>query len=512
MSAHGTSDSARSAAVILDRLDAYRALDAPTHGGRVLAYVYDSGRAELDDLAAAAMARVQAVNGLDPTAFPSVARLEADLVAFTRDALNGGDDVVGSITSGGTESCLLAVKTARDLWVASGGEGRPRLLAPVTVHAAFQKAAHYFGLALDLVPVDPATGAVRAADLIARLGPDVAIVVVSAPSYPHAALDPVAEVAAHAADQGAACHVDACIGGFALPWWPGVPAWDFRVPGVTSMSADLHKFGFAPKGASVLLHRGRDRHRAQFFATTRWPGYPVVNATLLGSKSAGPLSAAWAVVQHLGHEGYRVLTDRSREATEHLRGVVDAIPGLRVVGEPVAPLFAVAADEDVAPEARIDPHHWADAVRRRGWMLQQQPGLTQSDGTTLPRTTHLTITPVTADHLPALSEALIGAADEARGKPGVRLEELLVHLPEEVRAALAPGAPPASAEATARILTAVGIGADGTLPATAAPLTALIEALPPALVEPLLVAVIAGMLEPQPVHRVPEPVHRVEED
>jgi sphinganine-1-phosphate aldolase len=178
-------------AAILARLAELREADAPTHGGHVLSYVYDSGLAELDDLAAAAIRLVQPVNGLDPTTFTSVAVMEREVVGFARDLLNGDADVVGSVTTGGTESCLLAVKTARD---SSGGT---RLLAPVTVHAAFQKAAHYFGLQLDLVPV-AADGTIAAAALIERMGPDVALVVVSAPSYPHAAIDPVAEVAAAA--------------------------------------------------------------------------------------------------------------------------------------------------------------------------------------------------------------------------------------------------------------------------------------------------------------------------
>ncbi|MET0448757.1 MAG: aminotransferase class V-fold PLP-dependent enzyme, partial [Aeromicrobium sp.] len=315
---------------ILSRLAALREADAPTHGGHVLSYVYDSGLAELDQLAADAMRLVQPVNGLDPTTFTSVAVMERELVGFARDLLGGDQEVVGTITTGGTESCLLAVKTARDTYA---GTGRPRLLAPITVHAAFQKAAHYFGLELDLVPVS-SSGAVAADDLVARMGPDVALVVVSAPSYPHAALDPVVEVAAAALERGIPCHVDACIGGWVLPFWEGLPDWDLRVPGVTSLSADLHKFGYAPKGASVLLQRGRDRHRAQYFATTRWPGYPVVNPTMLGSKSAGPLAAAWAITQHLGVDGLSGLAQSCRRSTGALVELVSSIDGLRVVGAP----------------------------------------------------------------------------------------------------------------------------------------------------------------------------------
>lgn len=477
-------DGIRSDEILAD-LRALTADDAPTHGGSVLSYVYDAGIAGLDTLAHDAAGLVQSLNGLDPTTFPSVARLERDLLAFARPLFSGGEgdeSIVGSVTSGGTESCLLAVRTARDLWRAAGGEGRPRLVAPSTVHAAFHKAAHLFDLVLDLVPVDPATGAVDPDAVIRRFGPDVAIVVLSAPSYPFAVLDPIAQVAPRAADAGVAVHVDACIGGFALPWWPGLPAWDFRVPGVTSISADLHKYGYAPKGVSVLMHRGRDRHAAQYFATTRWPGYPVVNPTLLGSKPAGPLAAAWAITRALGVDGYGRLVERAREATHALVDAVSGCEGMRVVGSPTGPLFAVAADEDVAPERRVDPHHLADAVRARGFVLQQQPGLTQSDGSHLPHTTHLTVTPVTAERVPELVSALHAAADEVRGVPPVDAAPLV--------AALVAAASPREA------LAAIGVHAGDGLPTRQAPLTALIEAVPHDTAEGMLVALLAALIDP----------------
>lgn len=541
---------------VLQRLRALRAHDLPTHGGRVLSYVYDPGVAGLDELAAEAMRLVQPVNGLDPTAFPSVAALERDLIGFAREVFHGDQTVVGSVTSGGTESCMLAVRTARDLWRRRHrSDARPRLLAPVTAHAAFHKAAHCFDLRLDLLPVDPDTGALAAAALIDRLGSDVALVAVSAPAYPHGALDPIAEVAAAAADGGIACHVDACIGGWVLPWWSdgGHPLspWDFRVPGVTSLSADLHKYGYAPKGVSVLLHRGRDRHRAQYFATRRWPGYPVVNPTLLGSRSASALAAAWAIVQRLGHDGFAALAARTRRATDALAAALRGIPGLRIVGAPSGPLLALAADRTLPASTRVDPHHWVDRVRSRGWHLQQQPGLVQPDGTRLPPTAHLTVTPVTETALPELLPALRQAADEVRGK--------LPTNPAAVLAALAPmltppsGAPaasgiaavtavaagvraaPAAAEVRANpaaatpasgaptafvaadpasissadddgrldcatagaVLESLGLGGpQAGLPAETALLMSLIEALPAALVESLLVELLARLVEP----------------
>jgi glutamate/tyrosine decarboxylase-like PLP-dependent enzyme len=466
---------------ILARLADLRAADAPTHGGHVLSYVYDPGLAELDELAADAAKLMQPVNGLDPTTFGSVAALERDLLGFVRGLLHGDADVVGTVTTGGTESCLLAVKTARDAWLLRH-QGTPRLLMPVTGHAAFQKAAHYFGLTLDLVPVS-GDGTVAASDIESRLGDDVALVVVSAPSYPVAALDPVAEVAALTSPRGIPLHVDACIGGLVLPFWPGLPAWDFAVPGVTSVSADLHKYGYAPKGVSVLLQRGRDRQRLQYFATTRWPGYPVVNPTILGSKSAGPLAAAWAITHALGLPGFQRLADSTKRSTDALLAAVESIEGLRVLGTPTGPLFAVAADPSVPPELQVDPHHWADAARGLGFILQLQPAAAG-----LPPTTHLTITPVTESVLPDLLAVLTQAADAVRGIPHVDVTPLLAQLP--------PLTGPLDSDTAAVLLSGFGIGAGGALPDSLAPLLAIIEATPPPLAERLLTELLARLVEP----------------
>jgi sphinganine-1-phosphate aldolase len=484
---------------VLGRLADLRRQDAPTHGGRVLSYVYDSGLAELDALAREAAAAVQSLNALDPTTFPSVAAMERDVVRFARTMLHGDAEIVGSVTSGGTESCLLAVKTARDLrraTEATGSSAPPlTVVAPATVHAAFEKASHYLGLELVRVPVgDDGTCTVDA--LAGAMDDRTALVVVSAPSYPFAAMDPVADVARVAADRGIPVHVDACIGGWVLPWWgDDLPAWDFRVPGVTSISADAHKYGYAPKGASVLLHRGADRHAAQFFATTDWPGYPVVNPTMLGSRSAGPLAAAWALTERLGTEGYAALTARCRAATESLTATIAGIEGLRIVGRPTGPLLAVASDDDLPPDRRVDPHHWADEARALGWVLQPQPAYRQRDGSLLPSTTHLTVTPVTATVLPELALALVAAADRARGVPRASADAALASLPS----GLLPGsddAPAMDAATAAGLLDALGLGGETPLPDRLAPVMALLEAVPAPLAERLLIALFARLSTP----------------
>ncbi|HEX3002577.1 MAG TPA: aminotransferase class V-fold PLP-dependent enzyme [Angustibacter sp.] len=477
---------------VLAELRRLREADAATHGGHVLAYVYDADDAALDELAAEASLLALPVNGLDPTAFPSVAVMERDLVRRARELLGGDEEVVGTATSGGTESCLLAVKTARDAWRAAGGTGRARVVLPVTAHPAFHKAAHYLDVEPVVVPVDPVSCAVRPEDVGAHLDARACLVVVSAPSYPHGVVDPVEAVAALAARNGVACHVDACIGGMVLPFVdPGaaVSRWDLSAPGVTSLSVDLHKYGYAPKGVSLLLHRRRDRARFQPFALTSWPGYAVVNTTVLGSKPAAPLAAAWAIGEALGVPGYRVLAERALAATGQLVRALAGVRGLRVVGDPGATLIAVAADEAAEEADRVDPHHLADALRARGWVIQPQPALETTAGR-LPRTAHLTVTAVTARVVEELVSAVAQAADEVRGAP-----------PAEANADLLAAAGQLDVQvldvATAQGLLAVaGLAAGESLPSRMAPVMALIERLPPALAQRLLIEYVAGLSEP----------------
>ncbi|MGO2140099.1 MAG: pyridoxal phosphate-dependent decarboxylase family protein [Leucobacter sp.] len=502
-----------SASAILAELSDLRSRDAPTQGGRVLSYVYDSGVAELDELARDAAELTRPLNALDPTTFPSIAVMERELIAFMRRALHGSTSrfgagpVVGSVTSGGTESCLLAVKTARDLWRAEHPElaaklaragKKPRLVTPATVHAAFQKAARMFDLEWDPVDCEP-DGSVRAAGFEAKLGSDVALVVVSAPAYPNGAIDPIAEVAGLAREFELSCHVDACFGGLALPWWPGLAPWDFRVPGVTSISADLHKFGYAPKGVSVLLHRGRRRHRAQFFATTSWPGYPVVNPTLLGSKPASPLAAAWAITKRLGSDGYAALTASCVRSAETIVREASIIRGLSVWGAPSGPSIALTTDDSVPEDERVDPHHLADELATLGFRIQHQPGFTQRNGVRLPHTAHLTITPVTERTLPELVAGLRAAADNVRGRPRTnpRLEMLglqaLGYAPKREGGSYRVPSP----DMAWRILKIAGAGGSGSsLPGKLAPLMALAERLPTPVAEAILTELLARVSEP----------------
>ncbi|MGY1769675.1 pyridoxal phosphate-dependent decarboxylase family protein [Blastococcus sp. SYSU D00813] len=472
---------------VLAALTALQAGDVPTHGGRTMAYVYDSGRAGVDSLAAQAQAAYQWTNALDPTAFPSVARIEDDLVAAAVDLLGGGPATVGTVTTGGTESCLLAVLAARERWRARTGSptGRPRLLLPVTAHAAFRKAAHLFDLDVVDVPVDPVTCRAEPAAVAAALDAGTALVVVSAPSYPHGVLDPVGDVAALAAAAGVPCHVDACIGGWVLPFLDDVPEpFDLSVPGVTSLSVDLHKYGYAPKGVSVLLTADPELRQGHWFATAGWPGYPVVNPTLAGTRPAGPMAAAWAVHRWLGRDGYARLARDTRAATVALADGIARIGGLRVVGTPVATLVAVAED---GPDG-VDVLTLADEMTARGWLLQPQPPFAQPGGD-LPATLHLTVTGATAGRVDALLADLAGAARAAAALPRPVADPDLV-----AAAATIDPAALTVAEVDA-LLEVAGVGG-GRLPERMAPVHALVSALPRPVAERLLAGVLDLVYRP----------------
>lgn len=470
---------------ILTELTGLQAGDVPTHGGATMAYVYDSGLEDLTDLAAGAAAAFQWTNALDPTAFPSVARIENDLVAAAIGLLGGGATTVGTLTSGGTESCLLAVLAARERWRAAGRPGTPRMLLPVTAHAAFRKAGHLFDVEVVDVPVDPVTCRADAAAVAAGLDERTALVVVSAPSYPHGVLDPVAEIAGLAAAAHVPCHVDACIGGWVLPFLDDLPEpFDLSVPGVTSLSVDLHKYGYAPKGVSVLLTATPEMRQAHWFSTAGWPGYPVVNPTLAGTRPAGPMAAAWAVHRRLGIDGYRALARSARAATVELAAGAAAIEGLRVVGTPVSTLVALAQD---GPDG-VDVLNLADEMTARGWLLQPQPPFAQASGD-LPATLHLTVTAATAPRVGALLADLADAAKAAARLPAPVADPDLV-----AAAATIDPAALTVAEVDA-LLEVAGVGG-GRLPERMAPVHALVAALPRPVAERLLAGVLDLVYRP----------------
>ncbi len=470
----------RPADEVLDELAALRVADLPLGVGRTWAYVYDAGLPEAEDLAARAYAELLSVNALDPTAFPSVVRMENDVVAAVGALLGAGPAHAGTFTSGGTESIMLAVKAARD---ANGHVGRPKIVAPETAHPAFHKAAAYLGLEVVTTPVDPLSFRADPAALAAAIDDRTVLVVASAVSYPHGVLDPVGEIAAAAAGRGVLCHVDACVGGLLLPFLARlrepIEPFDLSVPGVTSLSADLHKYGYAPKGASVVLFRDAALRRASYFASAGWPGYTVVNAGVQSTRSAGPVAASWALLAHLGEEGYLGLAARARAAARTLIDGIAGIDGLRVLGDPVATLVAIAGEG-------VDVFVVADELRERGTFAQVQLSFGAS-----PANLHLSTFGASPAHAAELLAALGEAVAAARAAAPV-------DVPEGLGAALAAVDPATlTDEAFAGLVGALGVdlGADDLGPM--ATINHVLDAAPVALREALLEHFLGALYTPR---------------
>lgn len=469
------------------RLVALQGRDLPTHGGRTLAYVYDSGLADVDRLGRDALAMYASSNGLDPTAFPSLLEMENDLVAMAARLLDGAD-AVGTVTSGGTESVLLAVLTARDAYP---DVVAPQMVLPTTIHAAFLKAAHYFGVEPVLVDVDPRTFRADPEAMRAAVTDSTILLAGSAPSYAHGVVDPIPDIAAIAAQAGARCHVDACIGGWVLPYLTAVdrasvPAWDLSVPGVTSISVDLHKYAYTPKGVSLLLHRDPGLRRAQYFAAASWPGYTMLNSTMQSTKSGGPLAAAWAVTQAIGESGYVTLARQARAGALAVTGAVGrawegGIEHLRVVVEPDSTLVAVEAD------SACDVFTVADEMLARGWFVQPQMAYRS-----MPPTVHLTLSAATEPRLEEFLQALTESVEAAASAGPVQVDPGLA----DAAAALDPATLDDAAFDGLLQLAGLADGEGLALPERMAPVNALLNVAPAPLREALLIAFLDRLQRP----------------
>ena len=372
----------RSASDVLDELATLRREDPVVHGGRLFGLVYPTGRDDIESLIHRVYDDFLFSNALNPMRFAAQARIERDVIDWVGQLahLASSEHHGGSTTSGGTESILMSMLVNRERARARGVE-RPQILAPASVHPAYAKAAHYFDMDYVQIPLDDAyradVGAARA-----LLTERTAVIVASAYSYPHGVVDPVPELAALAAERGIGCHVDACIGGFVLPFMEmlgrPVPPWDFRVEGVTEISMDIHKYGYVPKGASVILHRDDDWLLRQTFFYEHWGSGLYATPAMAGARAAAPFVAAWAVMSYLGTDGYCELVTDLLDTVSRVRAGVDAIDGLEIVGDPIATVLALRSDS-------LDLFAVADAMDERGWHLNRNAD---------PRGLHVMLSPV----------------------------------------------------------------------------------------------------------------------
>ncbi|MBC7543986.1 MAG: aspartate aminotransferase family protein [Candidatus Sericytochromatia bacterium] len=365
---------------VMAKLEENRGNDADWRHAKTWSLVYSAGE-DIERVVKEAYLKYFSENALNPNAFPSLRQFEGDVISMAVTMLHGEEDSVGSMTTGGSESLLMAVKTARE-WARENMPHvtEPEMLAPLSVHAAIEKASHYFGVKVVHIPLD---AGFRADVAAARelVTPNTILIIGSAPAYPQGVMDPIEDLAALAQEKGILCHVDACLGGFLLPWveklgYPIRP-FDFRVPGVTSISADIHKYGYAAKGASVILYRTRDLRRHQFFVYPDWPGGLYASPTMTGTRPGGAIAAAWAALNYIGEAGYMRLAKVVMDTTKSLQAGIRAIPELKILGEPDMSVTAFTSDD-------IDIYMLGDRMEERGWKLDRQQ---------LPPCLHMMVTP-----------------------------------------------------------------------------------------------------------------------
>ena len=360
----------RSVDEVLAEMRARRDRDADWRGGRTFSLVYHPDDDELDRLQEAVALEYLHENALNPFAFPSLTEMDAEVVSWGADLVHGPGH--GRLTSGGTESIFLAVQTMRDHAREERGIAEPVLLTAETAHPAFAKACKYLDVEHRRVPVTD-DGRADAAAMAAAIDDRTGMIVGSAPCYPYGVIDPIPALAGAAAEAGVLCHVDACLGGFLLPFWErigeDVAPWDFRVDGVTSLSADVHKYGWTFKGASLVLYRDEALLKKQFFLYDDWPGGLYGSATTAGTRAGAPIAAAWATMRHLGEPGYLRLAEQLRDTVVAFRDGVAGIEGLRLTHEPDLSLFEFTGDGD-----GVDIGAVGDVMDDRGWHLDRQQG------------------------------------------------------------------------------------------------------------------------------------------
>jgi glutamate/tyrosine decarboxylase-like PLP-dependent enzyme len=379
--------------------------DVKWREGRTGLYIFNAGE-EVERVKKAAYAMFSEENGLGPAAFPSLAQMEREIVGFGLALLNAPEGAAGAMTSGGTDSIVMAVKAARDYARAKGKAGPLNLVTPYSAHPAFHKAAMMMDLEIRRTPLkdylaDPSA--------IGDAADEQTIMIVgSAPCFPFGLIDPIEELGELAQRRGLWLHVDACVGGYLAPFvrmnGADLPKFDFAVPGVSSISGDLHKYGYASKGASTVLFRAAEMKEHMIFDAGPWPLGRMITPTLAGTRPGGAIAAAWAVMHFLGVEGYREKQRMVTQAREKIEAGVKRL-GFRVLGKPQLGIVSFAHDEADAFSLLAKLHH-------KGWITAVNID---------PKALHLMLSPVhlkaADDYLRDLEEAVKEGAGEAANAP-----------------------------------------------------------------------------------------------
>ena len=397
-------------AAIVPQLEAAKARDYSWREGRMAFYFYYLDEA-LSEVQQKAYTTYWSENNLGKGAFPSLAKLEAEVIDFGLKLLNAPEGAAATFTSGGSESIFLAMQTARD-WARTtrGIVDKPNFVVPRTAHPAFSRAGHALGIEIRRVKTTRADFKANVAGMAERIDANTIGLVGSAPNYPFGVFDPIAELGALAQERGLWLHVDACVGGFLSPWvkrlgYP-IPDWDFSVPGVTSISADLHKYGMAPKGASLMMLRSDEiKQRHQKWDFRDWERGIYATYVMQGTRPGGAVAAAWAVIQHLGEEGYLRCARLIMGAKQELVAGVNLIPGLKVLEPHELCIFVTAATDPTIDMAAV-----CEAMVQRGWWVGRQAE---------PVGIHMALNPIHHSNTDIYLQHLRAAVDEVRTRRAV---------------------------------------------------------------------------------------------
>lgn len=376
---------------VIAALEDLRATDVDWRNGRAFSLTY-LATPEALDLSERAYAMYAGENALNVAAFPSLRRMQSEVLGFVSELFHAPSGAAGFMTSGGTESLLMVTYGAKQR---RPDVARPNIVLPSSAHAAFEKACAYFGIESRRVPVREDWRADSRA-MSDAIDESTVLIVASAPQYPQGVVDPIAEIGEIASSRGIPFHVDSCIGGMVLafldPFASGEHPFDFRVDGVTSISVDLHKYGYAAKGSGVIVYRSRELRDKQVFVTDNWLGGMYGSSGVLGTKSGGPIASAWAMMNHFGREGYAELASRTRATTLLLVDAINSIAPLFVMTKPDSTLICFGSSDPAVPA-----HAVADALAARGWWVDRQSP---------PATLHMTVSAhhdkVVGDFLAAL--------------------------------------------------------------------------------------------------------------
>ncbi len=392
--------------------------------GRISGTFYHAGDAHREFLNRVA-ALFTHVNTIQFDLCPSMSKMESEVIAMTAAMLHGEtarahnpeNMVCGTMTSGGSESILMAMKVYREWAREEKGIAHPEIIMPHTAHPAFGKAGEYFGIRMVHVPVSAPDFRVDPRRVEKAITPNTAAIVGSAGNYPYGLIDPLEDLSDIALRRNIGFHVDGCLGGFILPWIEKLgyklPVFDFRLPGVTSMSADTHKYGYGLKGTSVVLYRNPKLRRYQYFNVPDWPGGMYASPTAAGSRSGGLTAAAWASMVYLGEDGYLEAARRIMAVADALKAGIGTIPELTLIGEPT---FVISFRSD-----EVDIYHVNDFMKTRGWRyncLQLPPAL------------HFCVT-MPQTEVPGLAERMVADLKEAvvyaREKDGTMAETAAIY-------------------------------------------------------------------------------------